>query len=198
MRWRFDLSSLAESKDLLRQAFLDRRSRLSQAEQENAGEAVVAKLIGQKEIFNALEIGLYWGMRGELPTMACFKKLKGGERHLYFPRLNKLDQLEFVEISHEKELRKGTFGVLEPDPTLSSVSLEQLEVLIIPGVAFDLQGKRLGWGKGYYDKTLKDFAGMRVGLAYDFQVKEKIPAGDLDEPVDVIITPSRVIECNWR
>jgi 5-formyltetrahydrofolate cyclo-ligase len=60
-------------------------------------------------------------------------------------------------------------------------------------VAFDIHGHRLGYGKGYYDRLLKKIKGLKVGLAYDFQIVDKLPVEPHDIPVDLIITPTRII-----
>jgi 5-formyltetrahydrofolate cyclo-ligase len=190
------LSDLLEAKDQLRQALIDRRGRLSLSTQMEAAEAVASKLLARKEVYQALEVGLYWPTRGEVPTRECFRRLCANAHHVYLPRIiPSKDGLEWVKLDYEGQLTKGPFGVLEPDPTLPAVDVHQLQVLVIPGVVFDIRGHRIGWGKGYYDRVMQGFSGKRVALAYDFQVLEQIPVGEHDEPVEVIVTESRVIEC---
>ncbi len=186
---------LKNDKDLIRQAMLDRRGRLPISEQEEAGKAMAEKLFTQKEIFEATSVGLYSSYRGEVPTAECFRRLRAGARRVCLPRIGESGCLEFVKVDDELQCRKGSFGILEPEPNLPVVDLRELQVLVIPGVAFDQKGRRIGWGKGYYDKVLKGFSGKRIGLAYDFQVLEEIPAGPKDEKVDLIITETRVIAC---
>ena len=84
--------------------------------------------------------------------------------------------------------------MLEPAPGLPAIPLDRLGTILIPGVAFDLQGARLGMGKGYYDRTLRGFRGKRWALAYDFQVISQVPTDERDEAVDCIFTEVRTIE----
>jgi len=78
---------------------------------------------------------------------------------------------------------------MEPEGEKSSP--EKVDIVVVPAVAFDLQGHRLGYGKGYYDRFLKKTKAVKVGVAYDFQIVEKLPAEQHDIPVDLIITPAR-------
>jgi 5-formyltetrahydrofolate cyclo-ligase len=73
--------------------------------------------------------------------------------------------------------------------------LNTLDVILVPGVAFDLHGGRLGFGKGYYDDCLLGFRGKRIALAYDFQVVTELPMSTRGQKVDWIVTESRVVRC---
>ena len=94
------------------------------------------------------------------------------------------------------DLRPGAFGILQPDPSRTgAVEWQTIQVAILPGLAFDLRGYRLGRGAGYYDRSLPALApaARRVGLAFECQVVERLPAEPHDVPVDRVVTEDRII-----
>jgi len=105
------------------------------------------------------------------------------------------DQLFFCEVQDLSSLKKGAFGIMEPCATGKIFTPEEADVLVVPGVAFDLNGHRIGYGKGYYDKMLQHLEGhgKLVGLCYDFQLVNEILAEPHDVKMDMIITEKRVV-----
>lgn len=93
------------------------------------------------------------------------------------------------------EILSGQFGIREPATTCVAIPLEDLDVALVPGVAFDLSGHRLGRGKGFYDRLLENFPGKKIGIAFDGQVVDAIPAEKNDVRMNFIITPTRCVKC---
>ena len=91
------------------------------------------------------------------------------------------------------EIVTGKFGVREPASNCAEIPLEQFDLVLVPGAAFDLRGNRLGRGKGFYDRLLEKISGIKCGVGYDFQLLEKIPAEPHDARVNFIFTPSRCV-----
>jgi len=89
----------------------------------------------------------------------------------------------------------GEFGVREPASNCVEIPLEKFDLVLVPGVAFDLHGHRLGRGKGFYDRILSAASGVKCGVAYDFQLVAEIPTEPHDKPVDFMVTPSRCVRC---
>ena len=87
----------------------------------------------------------------------------------------------------------GKFGVREPASICAEIPLDRFDLVLVPGVAFDLSGNRLGRGKGFYDRLLAETSGVKCGVGYDGQLLEKIPAEPHDARVDFIFTPSRCV-----
>jgi 5-formyltetrahydrofolate cyclo-ligase len=104
-------------------------------------------------------------------------------------------ELVFREVSDASELAKGAFGILEPVATGPLFDVEDADILVVPGVAFDLNGYRIGYGKGYYDKTIHRLEGhgKLVGLCFDFQLVDEILGESHDVKMDLIITDKRVV-----
>jgi 5-formyltetrahydrofolate cyclo-ligase len=84
--------------------------------------------------------------------------------------------------------------VREPAAGCVEIPLEKFDLVLVPGVAFDLSGNRLGRGKGFYDQLLAKISGVKCGVGYDFQLLEKIPAEPHDAKVDFVITPARTMK----
>jgi 5-formyltetrahydrofolate cyclo-ligase len=92
------------------------------------------------------------------------------------------------------EIMTGQFGIREPKPGCAKIPTEKLDLILVPGVAFDLRGNRLGRGKGYYDRLLQKASGSKVGIAFDEQIVEKIAPEAHDKLMDFILTPSRCVK----
>jgi 5-formyltetrahydrofolate cyclo-ligase len=96
------------------------------------------------------------------------------------------------------EMVTGKFGVREPVSSCVEIPLEKFDLVLVPGVAFDLRGNRLGRGKGFYDRLLTKISGVKCGVGYDFQLLEKIPAEPHDARVNFILTPGRCVKIARR
>lgn len=95
------------------------------------------------------------------------------------------------------DISVGFYGIREPNASCPEVPPEQFDLVLVPGVAFDPSGNRLGRGRGFYDRLLKPFSGLKCGVCHDFQVVEKIPAEPRDVRMNFIVTPTRCLKCDW-
>jgi len=94
------------------------------------------------------------------------------------------------------EILSGKFGIREPATTCVEIPLRDLDLVLVPGMAFDLSGHRLGRGKGFYDRLLENFAGKKIGIAYDEQLVDAVPEEKNDVRMDFVITPTRCVKCD--
>lgn len=92
------------------------------------------------------------------------------------------------------ELVPGQFGIREPGAHCIEIPFNRLDWVLVPGVGFDLQGRRLGRGRGFYDRLLADVDGIKCGIAFDEQVVNEVPAGPSDVRLNFILTPTRCVE----
>ena len=104
-------------------------------------------------------------------------------------------RLHFVDNS--EVLVAGSFGILGPAPS-APLALAKADIILVPGLAFDRSGVRLGRGGGYYDRLLTDFEGLRVGVCFEESVLEWIPAEPHDACMDFLMTPGGIISCGTR
>ncbi len=140
-------------------------------------------------------LALYAATRGEAATEHVLEIALATGKRVSFPRVERAQRrLEFHSVRGWSDLAPGTFGILEPDDLPHTrVDPGSIDVIAVPGVAFDRRGHRLGYGGGYYDRLL----GHRttrprcvVGLAFDFQVLDELPHDADDEPMDWVVTES--------
>jgi len=173
----------------------DRRERLTPAESRFCAERIAERLLGIPEISAIRNIALYSPIRGEVCTEACYARLRRIAESVYFPRVpdSGAGPIEFVRIDDWQQLTRGYAGILEPPATFPAAGLGEIGAMVIPGLAYDLHGNRLGWGKGFYDRVLKNYAGLRIGLGYDFQLLDQIPATEQDERMHLVISEKRVV-----
>lgn len=133
---------------------------------------------------------------GEVLTESLLECAFGQRRRIICPRVRPHGQLEHREISQPSQLVAAAFGLREPDPELAAPADPSLaELIVVPGVAFSVNGLRLGMGGGYYDRFLAQVSAPIVGLAYELQLVDSLPTAEHDQPVDIIVTELRVIRC---
>jgi len=189
-----DLNDVQLSKQKVRELMLRQRLDLREDIRRKLSEEVWSRLNSRIEIRSSAHLGLFFPFQGEVDISPHFQELWSEGKKLHFPRLNSEGaRLEFVSVAAAGPWIQGKWGIREPSPELPSEDLALLDVLILPGVAFDLRGNRLGFGKGFYDRLLKDYRGRTLALAYDFQVNEEIPTESHDRKIDVLVTESRVL-----
>lgn len=182
-----------KEKRKVRIDLLERRSRLTFEDVNKNSKKSTENLLGLTHFKKAQRIALYFPIKNEVRTERIFEKAKECGKELYFPRV--VDGLlEFHKVEDLGELRPGRFGIPEPSRDATKIHVNDLDMIVVPGVAFDLWGRRLGYGKGYYDRSLIDVNKERlVGLAYGFQILTWIPTELGDKRVGLIITEKGII-----
>jgi len=93
----------------------------------------------------------------------------------------------------QREIVSGRFGIREPVSGCAEIPLSELDLVLVPGVAFDLRGRRLGRGGGFYDRLLEKFSGVKCGIAFDGQWVDEVPTAPSDARMDFILTPARCV-----
>ncbi len=142
----------------------------------------------------------YVSMKEEVRTQEMIRRSLEMGKQVVVPSL-KPDRKRITPsllIDYESDLERGVFGIPEPRAEcVRSLPVGNIEIVLVPGVVFDVCGGRLGFGGGYYDEFLAGLSSgtERWGLAFEFQVVEKLPLTDRDVPVEKIITEERVIDC---
>lgn len=193
--------TIREDKKLVREKLKSLRLSLSGKEVLAKSSKIQKSLFGLPEFQRANTICFYVAKGNEVQTEGMIKEsMKLGKRVLVPITDKKSGRLVLSKLSdYDLELAPGAFGVLEPKPTCRQiVPATQVELIIVPGVAFDIRGHRMGHGKGYYDRFLRHVSSLKtgalfIGLAYESQVLDEIPHGPTDTPVHKIVTEKRVI-----
>lgn len=184
------MKDIREQKDLLRKQNMQFRDDLSAEKKGNMDQSILQRALALHEYDTADVLYTYVSKASEPDTSALIISALEAGKHVAVPRcLSKTLEMEFLEIASLSELELGTYGVLEPvsgkcRPILATASA----FCVVPGLAFDSEGYRLGYGKGYYDRFLSKFSGFTVGLCYSGCVQSNLPHGFYDRPVDMLIT----------
>jgi 5-formyltetrahydrofolate cyclo-ligase len=190
------MSKFNFAKSDIRKDILYKRNSLSESEIINNSKIISLRVIATKEYQSSKSIGAYYPTGSEVKTFDIIKHSIDNKKEIGLPQVidsTKIKFFKIIEDSFEKiKFTKGKYGIFEN--SLSTTSIDQMDLLIIPGIAFDLQGNRIGYGKGYYDRFLSSRKTKYViGLAYETQVINESPNNHYDIPVNIIITEKRTI-----
>jgi 5-formyltetrahydrofolate cyclo-ligase len=163
---------------------LKMRNKLNPQDVAKKSKIIQEFVINTEEFQQAEVVGTYFAFGSEVTTELIIGRAKTLDKKIALPRVEE-DKITFYELSSTKSLIKGKFGILEPPPY---GHLSEIDLLIVPGIAFDKKGNRLGYGKGFYDRLL--LSGKRttfsIGLAYSFQLVENLPYDLYDKRLDAI------------
>jgi len=182
-------------KEKTRKKLLLQRKALSKTEILKKSSNIKEKLFGLKKYKDARTVLFYVSYNGEVFTHDMIKEaLK--DKKVVVPISNKEDySLSLSELKNWDDLEISSYGILEPEKDcIKEVSIDEIDLIIVPGVAFDCKGNRMGHGKGYYDRLLENTKVKTVGLAFELQIVKNIPTDEHDKPVDLIITEERIIK----
>ena len=183
------------NKDDIRDRVKARKSLLSQAEKAFAAKCVFDRLEQSAAFLLAENILLYHSLPDELSTREFLDKWSG-RKHFFLPRVNgvNLDILPY-DRSH---MALGAFQIEEPQGD-DTADINSIELIVVPAIAYDKRGNRVGRGKGYYDRLLQSTAATKIGVGYDFQlISEDIPVEPHDVAVDIVITDRRRLVIHHR
>lgn len=177
-------------KTLLRQRLLQLRHALPAEVVARESALIQQRFLALPEFAAARSVALYSPIRGEVATAELFRAVLAAGKRALFPRLVG-SHLEFVVVTELGQLVPGRFGIPEPQAG-APVSLAAIDLMAVPGVAFDRCGHRIGYGQGYYDRLLhrQRHGCCLAGLAFDLQLLAALPAEGHDVRMDLILTAS--------
>jgi 5-formyltetrahydrofolate cyclo-ligase len=189
-------SEVQHQKAALRKEVGERTKRLSVEERLALSGAACNLLRAQKTWREASSILFYAPRPDEVDLWPLTGEALRQGKLVALPRyVAETDQYEACQVRDlEADLRIGRYGIREPTGQYGGVLINQLDLIMVPGVAFDLQGRRLGRGKGHYDQLLAAWRGRSCGVAFDEQLVREIPLEPHDAPVNCILTPSQWVE----
>lgn len=187
--------TLLDRQDI-RQHVRHLRRNLTSQLQEQAADLLAEHALNFAPVSQASRIALFLSVDGELNTRPLIAKLWQQKKQVYLPVLHPFasGHLLFMRYTPETELRPNRLRIPEPPLDITQMAtLDALDVMLVPLVAFDDDGQRLGMGGGFYDRTLQNWPQhgfLPVGIAHDCQRVEKLPVAEWDVPLPAILTPS--------
>lgn len=196
------MNEFQNDKQAIRRAILKQRGALSPEQLQAASEAICEK------VMNYLQspavrlphgtVMSYASFRNELPTGRLNRMIREAGYTLILPYTDEHFRITPLIIDEQASFRTSPLGITEPDiNTCRQAGPEEIDLILMPGIAFDRRGCRVGFGKGCYDQFLPAVPNSVpvMGLAYDFQLIEWVPAESHDRPADGIITPTQILLC---
>lgn len=187
-------------KEKIRKTVLRLREQLPEAEALQKSKLVLTQLENLPEYRNAGLVHTYVSSKpNEVDTIMLIARSFARGKRIAIPVITdkkerKLDTSELMNIG---DLTEGPFDIKEPK-VFSPVPLEEVDIFIVPAIAVDKMGNRIGWGFGYYDGFLRPQQKPIVALAYKFQIVDTIEASDSDVKVDYVVTEDMIIKTNAR
>lgn len=180
-----------ERKQALRKDMALQKKKYSKSTLCELSDAIMSHL-EQCELFqNASCIALYHALPGEVQTAAFIDKWYQKKR-LLLPLVDG-DDLRMFQYDGPESVQTGAFGILEPKADGTEVKPEAIDLMIVPGVAFDRNHNRMGRGRGFYDRLLSSVTSPKIGLCYEFQMVPEIPTEPFDIKMDYIVTEKGLI-----
>lgn len=184
-------------KNKIRKQVLDARFALPPELRRSRSAEIEERLFGQPEFRSAAVIMFFASFQSEVETHHMIRRALAEGKRVVLPRV-KGKELELLEIeNYDRDVVPGAWGIPEPERG-RPVELREIGLIVMPGAAFDVRGNRIGYGGGFYDKLLQQYAGRTVALAFELQMVPDIPAAAHDIPVHAIITEKRTIDARSR
>ena len=186
---------LIEAKKALRATLLAARDALSPPARQAAADTIMQRACSLGVYRAAKSVLAYWSFGTELDTHGFFDRVLRDGKMAVLPRIDKASKsLTLHVVKGHGDLVDGVWGIREPRPDSPTVAITDIDLVLMPGLAFDRAGNRLGYGAGYYDRLLAPtFAKpVRLAAAFDFQVVDAVPAGPSDQPFHILVTESQL------
>ncbi len=182
------------TKMAFRSELVARRSRLAPDLWRAASTAAQQRLLLLPSFRQAAVVALYAPILQEIDTIQLFDAAMAAGKRVLYPQVRN-GYLQFRQVTDLQQLASGAYGIPEPGLSGRDTPLEQADLIVVPGVAFDLQGHRIGFGKGYYDRCLSRLSGHAtlVGICHDFQLVERVPVEGHDISMQYVVTERRLI-----
>lgn len=191
--------AIAIVKNRLRKRGLSRRDTIEPQSRTEYAQAVYQKLNELEEFVSAKNVLVYYNFKSEVPTEKMIEQMLLSEKKVFIPKVTE-ERMDFYQIGDLHETATGFFGI--PEPTDFSLekkySYEDSTVVLVPGALFDFNGKRIGYGGGFYDRFLSSYPNLKtIGLAFEAQMVEKIDINSKkDIDMDYVVTQERIYSKN--
>lgn len=189
------------SKQQLRKLVRERLDNLTKKSIEIQSDNVYTTILNLNQFHNSNNIALYMSMDKEIDTNKLLQKAFDLKKSVFIPRVNG-DVMNMIKINDTKNLIKNKFGIWEPSNSADVNTPDySLDLIIVPALAFDNLGNRLGHGKGYYDKYFESYEQkynsipLLVGIAFDEQLVDNVPVTDSDVKMDMVVVNEKIYKC---
>ena len=195
-----NIMAIFDDKKILRKRILTERKNINTVKKEVMDNKILDQFYKSEYYRKSKKIFIYISYDSEINTIGIINKALNDDKKIYVPRTElKTRLMDAVEITSLDNLVESKYGILEPSIKETHINPNEIDLIVVPGVAFDRQGGRMGYGAGFYDRYFNKINEdnmkriIKLALAYDFQIIEKVPMDEQDIPVDYIITENEVV-----
>ena len=168
------------------------RRDLSEEEQQHAADGVYAQVIRMDCYRTARTVMAYAAVRGELSMRRIMEDIRASGRLLALPRCGESGDMDAFIVTEQRQLRRGAYGIWEPDESCPIVPPDAIDLMLIPGTAFDRAGGRIGQGGGYYDRFFDRYHGPAALLCREKLLSDQVPMEEHDKRFSLIVTEKDV------
>ncbi len=190
------MAEIRLEKKELRQKYVAERNEMSEEARRAFDKKIHDRICASITYRHSKEILLYASMGSEIDTWELFDTaIKNGKRVAY-PRTYEDNTMKFFYCESRNDLELRENGIYEPREGLTEYNPGEPSLCIIPAVVFDKEGYRIGYGKGFYDRFLGTYPGVKLGLVYSSHILPRVPRGRFDKHVDIIISERGVVAVN--
>lgn len=181
------------NKNEIRDYILNKREKLAKENKSKMDDAIYRNVINCNFFIKSKCIFTYVSFENEVYTHSIIKKALSDGKRVCVPKvISKKIGMVACEIKSMEELVESKYGILEPVSTNNRVDPKDIDFALIPGLAFDRYGYRVGYGGGFYDRFLRLGSFYKMGLLYDFQIMDNVPKEEFDEKINGLITESEI------
>lgn len=185
-------NSVRRAKQHWRETYRSRRDQKEQQERQMAAEMAARRFFVSDRIQRCRKLMIYAPIQSEIDPTPIGRYAAELGWEIYLPRMRDKFELEAVKADSESALEPGRYGILQPAEHLPAEDPSQLDVIIVPGIAFDVRGYRLGYGAGYYDRFLpRANHALWIGFTYDELLVPELPVEPHDQRLDAVLTEQR-------
>lgn len=182
-------------KKILRKRLIEKRKSLDKVEKAKWDKIISEKIINSDCFKKAEQVLVFSSTDDEFDTRYIIERCRESYKRVFYPRcIDKDGNMSFFKVDSVGDLTFGSFGILEPKETCKKYIPQDNDLVIVPCISADRQKNRIGYGKGYYDRFLKDFNGVSVSPCYDILLEDEIPTDKYDMQINIIVTDKEVIQ----
>lgn len=182
------MSNIRDLKSFFRKKNKTARAEMSEEEKVLKDEKVCRNLLSTNAFERAEQVLLYSATPIEIETVGIFQNALNSGKKILYPRCLDKGRMTYHYIDDLSQLRPSAFNILEPISTAPEYKSGNSDICIVPALAYDVEGYRMGYGGGFYDRFLTSFRGTRIGICYADNIEKKLPRGRFDVRVDILIT----------
>ena len=181
-------------KKILRKSLFEKRKALDKTQKAKWNKIISEKIINSDYFEKAEQILVFSSTENEFDTGFIIEECRFQNKTLYFPRCIDSDgYMEFFKVESPEDLESGMYGISEPESHCEKYNPKENDLIIVPCLSADRNCNRIGYGKGYYDRFLKDFNGVSIAPCYYEMLWDEIPTDKYDIKINIIVTDKEVI-----